>query len=467
MNRAPNFAVRPALLSALLFALALGLVVSFGIEGAGPERRWSPDSRSYVDSARSLLTLGKFSQSPERPDRPEILRTPGYPALLAIVWSVTGVSPLAASLVQVGLWVATLALAAALSRRLGGSPAVTAWLLALDLTLLVYTQKLLSETWFTFLLLVTAALAVRAVGGGASFRRFDSPLVRGLLVGICAAATAHIRPVAYLLGPLLGVALAGLSPRPARIPTALGVLLGWALLIGPWHARNLRVNDSAEFSVLGSIHLALCRAADIVALRDQVTPEEARRRIVSAVGDTTGIREGRCGPALRRVAFTTVSESPRLLLRVSGYEIARMLLIPGDQAVGELVGWPVTGEGPVGDLTRLDPVHWRARWLGEERPRLALAGAMSLHWVLLAGLAIWGGGITMRGGWRSRRSIAVAILLLVIAAPLATAAFAGCGLYARFRAPIDPLLAVLAGVGAVELGRVLRRPARLRPTSSS
>lgn len=437
-----------ATLLALLFALVLGIIAALAIERAGPERRWAPDSPGYVGPARALLSFGRFSESPERPDRPEVLRTPGYPVFLAAVWSVVGVSPLAAALAQVGLGLLTIALAARLSRQLGGSAAVTAWLLALDATLFLYTQKLLSETLFTFALLVTASLALRAA-------QRDGSLPRGLFVGLAAAATAFVRPVAYYLGPLLALALLFLLPRSKRLPVAAGVLLGWAALVAPWHARNLQVNDTSDFSVVGSINLALCRAADVVALRDGVSYEEGRARILQAVGDTTDLWRGSCGTELRRVAVATALSEPLLWLRASGREAARMLLIPGESGLSELAGWRELDGGPIGDLSRMSASAWRARWFETEPARLALAGALGLHWFLLASLA--GCGV-----FRATRqqSGSVALVVLVIAVTLAIPALAGCGLYSRFRAPIDPLLAVLAGVGAISARR-------LRPTSSS
>jgi len=456
--------VTRATLFALLFALVLGFFAALAIERAGPERRFAPDSPGYVGPARALLALGRFSESPDRPDQPEVLRTPGYPVFLAAVWSVIGVSPLAAALAQVGFGLLTIALAARLSRQLGGSAAVTAWLLALDATLFLYTQKLLSETLFTCALLVTTSLALRAAQrDSAHTRRVDGPFTRGLSVGLAAAATAFVRPVAYFLGPLLGFALVFRLPKPKRLPVALGVLLGWAALVAPWHARNVDVNDTSDFSVVGSINLALCRAADVVALRDAVPYEVGRARIVQAVGDTTGLWRGRCGRELRRVAIATALDEPLLWLRASGREAARMLLIPGESGLSELAGWRELGAGPIGDLLRLDFAQWRARWWGEERARFMLVVALGLHWLLLAGLAGWGGVSVWRGtthGASGQRSVAVALILGVIAITLAVPALAGCELYSRFRAPIDPLLAVLAGVGAA-------RFSRLRPTSSS
>src|SRR5204862_38937 len=79
-----------------------------------------PHPCTHVSPARACLATRTFSQHPSPASPPEINRTPGYPALIALVYGVAGESPALVAAVGVILSIASAALLAFVARRLFG-----------------------------------------------------------------------------------------------------------------------------------------------------------------------------------------------------------------------------------------------------------------------------------------------------------------------------------------------------------
>jgi 4-amino-4-deoxy-L-arabinose transferase-like glycosyltransferase len=149
--------------------MLLKLAIWGFVAASSPDRFSRADSASYHDSARALLSHGRFAISPEEPDRPQAWRTPGYPLLLAAVYALTGERPAAAVAAQIPIGLATIAVAALIATSRWSSSRVgllAAVLLALDLNSTGFSLLLLSETLFT----LAVALALLA---GIGLQRSD------------------------------------------------------------------------------------------------------------------------------------------------------------------------------------------------------------------------------------------------------------------------------------------------------
>ena len=114
--------------------LALRLGVFLVIYPADPSRIMSPDSFGYDRLARTLARTGHFAVSPDRPELPEIKRTPGYPAFIASVYLIFGENHLPVIVIQILLSIGTIILTYILARTLWNQAAalIAALLLALD-----------------------------------------------------------------------------------------------------------------------------------------------------------------------------------------------------------------------------------------------------------------------------------------------------------------------------------------------
>src|SRR4051812_20723502 len=203
---------------------------------------------------------------------PELRRPPGYALFAAATMLMLGDDLRAVAFAQHLLGVGTALLAYVLGRQTFGRAAglATGLLVALNGALIVSGQSIMTETLFTFLLLATLVLLLKAGNGG----RWPWALLAGLMLGACALTRpvaqllVLVVPLAFLLGkhaampstdpsspplPLAGPWGSGPHGRPQgagrwgvrllrqRWPVVRGtavVGVGMLLVLGPWMVRN-------------------------------------------------------------------------------------------------------------------------------------------------------------------------------------------------------------------------------------
>ncbi len=215
----------------LFWIFALALLVRLAVASS-----WAPglggDAADYDRLARDLVE-GRGYVTPS--GRPTAWRPPGYPGFVAAVYAVAGEHPEAVRVAQAVLGAATAGLVYLLaSWFLGPGPALLAGTLAtVDLAPLFAISRLLSETLFTFFLLLSVWLVVQALessGRAARAWAFGAGIVLGL-----GALTRGV----LLLYPLALIP-AWLWSRRGSWRTLLAVVAGFVLTLTPWTVRNER-----------------------------------------------------------------------------------------------------------------------------------------------------------------------------------------------------------------------------------
>ncbi len=445
--------IRPGIWLALLLValLAARLVFLAHAWSVRPEGVIAPDSWSYEDSARALLAHGRFAVSPERPEVPQLVRTPGYPLLIAGVYGVFGESRPALLAVQIVVSVLTVLLLYLLVRELA-APAVAlaaAGILALDPMSFIYSQVMLTETLFTFLMVAAGWAGVRLLRGA----RGAAGWAAGL--GLALALATHVRPLTYYLPlpVLVLVALAGWrSHWPARrvLLSVFMIALPVLVLVGGWQWRNGRVSGSPEFSQIKNVNLLLYRAAGVVALRDGISFEEAQRRL-EAQAQRPGATEVETWRGYAQTALPILKAHPVLVVRTQISGMLRMLLGPGGNSLRQHLEGAGEG-GPVVDLQRLSAGEYIRKWVLGRPMMLAISAWSALYLLLLYALIILG-LIARRGRWRSVTSVHLLILCILLYLIVLSA---GPEAYSRFRVPLVPFLGIYAAAGLM---------ARWRPES--
>jgi 4-amino-4-deoxy-L-arabinose transferase-like glycosyltransferase len=210
-------------LTLLAFALRIGwLVVSGGLYAPPQE-----DELDYNELAKSLLSGHGYSLNGE----PQVNRAPGYPVLLLLVYSVFGVQPAVARVVQAALIVAVVPLLYYVGRR-GWSPQVgmlAALWFALYPFSIFWSRYLATENLLVFVYSALAALLVcpaRASG------------LRVMAGGVVLGAALLTRPTAILVAVGLLVWLVLVLPGRSKVVRPTLLLVGMAVALSPWVARN-------------------------------------------------------------------------------------------------------------------------------------------------------------------------------------------------------------------------------------
>ncbi|MCJ7706423.1 MAG: glycosyltransferase family 39 protein, partial [Anaerolineales bacterium] len=333
-------------------------------------------------------------------------------------------------------------------RALGGERVGLAavWLYALSPNALFWAGTIMTETFFAFWLALALALLIHAVQRDSWRRGAASGLALGLAV--------LTRPIGLYLIPLwaVGALVAAWRRTPHRRALANAVVLLLAALtpVLTWQTRNLLVHDS--FRLTASFRTVF---VDYTA--------------ASTLGEARGISRDEAAAQLRQspdafaAALDAVRRYPGSLVRVSLQGIARTAL--GTEAgtwLGILNGKAYQSSGLLGSLLRgdlrgtADALSLRLQ-ASEDRLGTAL-----LLWGLLYSAAVYLLGF--RGLMRLRglqpgnlRWLCAGVLLstgYLIVLPLTIGD-------ARFRVPVEPLLALLGSMGFT------KRPALAAPAGQA
>ena len=246
----------------LLIAVVAAISIGVGLDLSSPPRF---DGAGYSVLALSLLS-GKGYHEIDRPESPRHAHfPPGYPAFLALLWSVTGKSAPAAHALSAGCTLAAVVLAWRWLRRVETSRVafLCGLSLAVNWTWARNGGSIQSEPVF-LLLTQLAVLATLAVRQGATRM---SAVGLGLLFGAC-ILTRHVG-IAFVAALGLDLIL-NRQTRTAMIAglTAFGIVLPWVV----WLAlvrENTQVGLLAEGSL--SIRVATLSLFYLQRIPDQLT----------------------------------------------------------------------------------------------------------------------------------------------------------------------------------------------------
>ncbi len=400
---------RAACLAIFVFALVVRLAAT-AVAGFATVR--FADAAAYVAGAGSLAQTGDY---PLRTD-PFLFRPPGYPAFLAVV---TGGHPenAAAAKVANGVLGALAAvvlagLAARVTRR--RDVAIFAGVLAaLHPTFVLMAIDVQTEPLFLLLFLCSGYLLLAATDRPSS----NLAILSGGFLALAALTRSSALPLAALfLAPLADRRY----PRRVGLHLSLSALLGFAVILAPWTARNavvfrelIFVNDGGGYVFYGGNGDATLRLADA---RSREELEEAVRSIDRALRDRIGslppeIRNspGRLSRSLTAAAISERRADPQGTLRLLAWKT-----------------WDWLRPYP-------DPRYWPA-------PAVVLVGAYFCALFVLAGVGI----ATARR--KGLRAFCLVLLVLTMALHVALA------VSWRYRTVYwDPVLLLYACSGAATL----------------
>lgn len=257
--------MRAHVTGAVLAALALRICFVFFLPFTD-----AGDTPIYEELARNWLHRGVYGMQVSGHLQAVDMRTPGYPAFLAAVYSFFGDSARAVMLAQAAVDTLTCLLAAMLAALLAPRESrrrvmlVALWLAALCPFTANFTSVVLTETLATFLttlalLVLMEAIAVPGLVGasGMSAQRVSgiSAGMRWLLAGIVVGFCTLVRPESPLILAAAAAALLAMwlrtQNRKTKIVTicraGLLMLVGLLLPLLPWAARNWRTLHESQF----------------------------------------------------------------------------------------------------------------------------------------------------------------------------------------------------------------------------
>jgi 4-amino-4-deoxy-L-arabinose transferase-like glycosyltransferase len=427
------------LLSAIFgTALASRLALLLWKLGRDPALLFQPDSPGYWILAGNLAEQGVFSAAAEPPWVPDHYRTPAYPLFLAL-FRLGDASPWVPVLAQVLLSAGLACLAGWCALRLAGRRAGLAagLLVALDAPSAVMSTLVMTETLFTLLVAGAALLCHLAA------RRQGLPAAAGS--GVLAGWAALTRPSALGLAAVLSLLLV-LRPGPPwrfRLTAALLLLAGTGLVAVPWIARNRARVGAPILASVGYDNVLFVQGAAVLSVVEGRPYPQVRARLEAefAASPEASLDLESQGRAKLRRARAIFRAHPLVFLRNLTVAAANTLFRPLRRDFELLLG---RGDTP------LSLQAWGGEsGLGLLRNHLRSAPPALLLLLLLqvVHLATLYGG-TLAALLRRPPALPPALLVLLVAvAGYLVVTTSAPESYGRFRTPLVPFLAVLAGAG--------------------
>jgi len=418
----------PRKLLVLLFAASLALRIGYlGLRGTlGESPSTQRGYREYVMVGERLLEHGTLVSPLILEDvdhRPSALMPPLYSGFVAGVYGLLGVetraatlvlqftNALATSLAVVLVWLIANSLA---GRRAGW---IAAMIAAVNPTLIGYTDFIWDTSVFALGVTVAVWWAQR-MG-----RRNASP-AKGFVYGGYLGALALLNPALTLAYPLLALWSSAKKNDlfgPSTRRHVLMIIVGWALILAPWTVRNY-VHFGEWMYVRGGLGiefwLGVCPQAEThgaAVFRSQFPLNNADlQRHIREIGETAFIRES--GSRAREVIIA----DPIRYLRLCGLR------------------WVDFWCGTTWSHSRDNAVDAPL-----SAARTATTAFLSLELIaLLVGIAVRGG-------------LDLDLKRLLVGCGLFCVVYVLTHVQLRYRAPIEPIIAVVLGVVR---GRDRRRP---------
>jgi 4-amino-4-deoxy-L-arabinose transferase-like glycosyltransferase len=421
-------------------AVAARVAWSAWIAHSHPAAVTSGDTPDYLASARALIETRHFNLSPSDPT-PMFLRTPGYPAALAAVWWVTG-SQWALSPIQAGLGIITIALVVLVGRRVAGTSVglLAGVLVALDPLQFALSGTLLSEMLDGLLLAAVVAVA------GLVFVRTPKHVrpVHLAALGLTIAAATMVRPTLWFF-PVIAVGLVVWHfrslPRRKLIGLVLAFILPIAVVVGGWEVRNHRAVGSWQLAGTAGVTLYCYNAAEVNAHATGVSLKASRRDLGCNPSGWDDLKKScpswwGCDvqhPLANGKGFDEMSHRGVRIMARHPVETAEVFVAgllrevfgPGTDTVGRFL-------------------HVRSSPL--------LTTPLFVWNLALWSLAFVGAFVGLRSRLRAFWSFTVSLVLYNVIVS------AGFESGARFRAPVMPIVALMAAVGLVAISEQLRAP---------
>jgi len=447
------FLKKHGLLLLLFSVCVIRIVVWWHVSTLHPGRVLAADSNGYIEPAKALVQLGRFSVSPVYPDIPETVRTPGYPAFIATVFFLLGENAQAVILAQVLLSLGSLVLVYYIAIQLWdwrvGLLAMTFF--AFDVLSTGYVFQLMSETLFTFYLLCMLT-------AGCVLFRQKSLISGSLALGFSLALATLTRPISYyfILPLIIGIVFLFMNQNICwrKISLVLiALIIPYLLLIGTWRVRNYCLTGHAYMSQIEGFGLLFYNGAGVLMARDSIPKEQARSIILGE--DTRNIFEllaiSHMAPedgqpqAWKNQAMNIFRQHPFILIVNQFRWLPNTFYSAGDGELGAIFDRRVTSErtGPLSDLRRLSPLEYAHKWLIQNPAYflIFLIGTGVLYIIYL-------GVFVYFWRWRQESAINYAVVGLSVGLVLYLTFLSGGTLAQyRYRVPLMPILALFAGRG--------------------
>ncbi|NKB75735.1 MAG: hypothetical protein GKR96_01520 [Gammaproteobacteria bacterium] len=424
---------------AVMLVTRLGIWLAYGFNEA---LFLQPDSHDYVYLGKQLFEEGLF---------PSFSRTPVYPFFLGVLDSVLGFDVKAIILVQIAISLLTACFAWRILNQFSPDSVkgaandyhqhgyiAFALIFGLDFVSAQGANYLLSETIFTFLIVVAANLAMDI-----KYQR-TAGWSKGILCGVVLGLATLCRPIAIFF-PLVVMAWGILGGLPAnngkprrwvafdRIGVFGLVFVLSMSFAAVWMMRNQDKTGEAFLTTISSINLYEYRAAWNIAYRDGRSFDDVQKEFRErkrAIQRAENLNVGEMAKRMGSEGLLLIKETPVETMVQGGLGFIRLYFGVFGSAINDLflvLGFSNESKG-----------GWLVKIFVLFHVTLVYVGIMGLFISRLRNSA-------KRTGQMARENAILIFCGLIVG--YFTLLSVGIEAYSRFRIPIMPLLGILSALG--------------------
>ena len=439
--------------SIFLIALSLRILLFIGIRLNNPKGfLTNTDSIQYWQIAENILNHASFSLSSTPPLLPDHSRTPLYPLLISFLkWPGLGVQGII--FFQILVSAATCLMVIILTYKLQESwkPAYLAGaIVAFDIPSIVYSNSLLTETVFTFLLILSLLFLVIYFKEP---EKISSLLISGTLMGL----SILCRPISVFL-PLFILFLFFIFPKRPKIYLLKRASLYLTLcfvVVSPWLVRNQFVFGTPILTTMGYNNILHYRAAGVYAFKQGIPLSESQdllsKKVKSEFQGDKELEPIKYKKFEAKIGTSIILENLPTYIRNHILSTFNMLFKPLRSTIDLQLGLSEKGTSLMtwGEKNNSSPISGLLR--STSGFTIALVFLQLILIVLLWLSVIYGLIISFV---KKEQLISIIILLLIVYFCIMSG---GPEAYARFRVPLIPFLAIAASVGIIEVFERLKR----------
>lgn len=410
------------------------------------------DTKTYVCPAISIIENWTFSCN----DRPEILRTPGYPLLL-IPGLLLGCWEGFTIVLQIILGVITVFLVYKTSLVVFSNQKASlfaAAFYAAEPLSITYCSYLLTETLFTFFVMFFVWALMKYLKTDSSISLF--------LTSFALVASIYVRPVSYFLPILVATILIiisiGFPVRQRKTMLIKGPIIFLMVsitLIGLWQVRNFVLTGYSGFSSLPGNDLYFHLGANIIAKKDKISYQQGMQVLDQLTTEKyktpLGKHEWILSEQLegcKLYAISLIIDNPLIYLQEATKHLMLTLFGPGFNPFWSFFdkSRDMTARAQQNDSLQIQSSLFKDIWqlIALRINNIELSGnfAWEIILIILYGLAILSYPYAV-----DPKNLPCVLLLLTVVVYFVTISALTLDGNSRFRIPIMPIVCVFAGLG--------------------
>jgi Dolichyl-phosphate-mannose-protein mannosyltransferase len=412
------------------------MLVSFLLTGT--QAMTHGDTASYLEPGRNLLLHGTFASG----GLPETDRTPGYPLLMMLTGMIAN-NVLLTVVFQIGVSLLSMLLVSRIAEMVcpgRNAGVVAAWFFAFEPISVVYSVRLMPETYFVFLLLVVVERLL-------VFQE-KNKLVSLVQAGLALVAATFVRPAGYYLIFVLVTLLAWTLRKNEGLRWKAPLLLLVTVLpcLAAWQMRNWIETGYSGFSSVVEKNLYFYQAAAVTAKLEQTTLAAEQKTLgypdresyVAVHPEQQSWPEAKRLRFMREQAGAVVAAHPWMYSKSHFAGVAVVALTPCGADLLQLLGVYPTDASMPGRVSDRGFVRSVIE-IVKAHPGIAVAMALlEIYLLMMYGLTLH--------AWATTGARDVIVILAGIAIYFLLIS-GGAQAVGRYRAPVMPIVCAFAAGG--------------------